>query len=472
MKQTVRILLLAAGLAPLTTTLPGGVPCCELRYTLEPDPSTGAIDVTLTVHGYRGEALVLERPSPRPLVGLLTQDPEIEGVRHARWDLADGAPRWTYDRPARGWDDPIQITYRLPITAERPLNAWSVGLDRDLLYAPAEALFLLPVMPSQTAQHAPVRVEWRLPSEWRLVTGWPGGSSFYGTRTLVKTDILAGAIGVSEIDACGIAIELGIAGEWGFAPEDVAQDIGAIACAARRRLGAPPVSRLAVMMAPARFPVTSGNRNGPRAVGFIHWNDGGPPTARLLAHEIVHLWQQFDAPAWFQEGVNDYLALRIAHEAGLVRDEALGEQLAEIHRAYRDNPHRQRWTFAEEQLAAKPFGTSDGYLAYRKGALVGLGLDRELRLRTNGRVDLAALWREMNGRTSWGHVRWTDDEIARRAAALVDGSMESFFGGYVEGTEEVPRPGILLADLPPLPPPAADRGRLGTVAAFLQATFD
>jgi predicted metalloprotease with PDZ domain len=103
---------------------------------------------------------------------------------------------------------------------------------------------------------------------------------------------------------------------------------------------------------------------------------------------------------------------------------------------------------------------------------VGLGLDRELRLRTNGRVDLAALWREMNGRTSWGHVRWTDDEIARRAAALVDGSMESFFGGYVEGTEEVPRPGILLADLPPLPPPAADRGRLGTVAAFLQATFD
>ena len=472
MKRTMRILLLAAGLAPLTTTLPGGVPCCELRYTLQAHPSTGAIDVTLTVHGYRGEALVLERPSQRPLVGLLTQDPEIEGVRHARWDLADGAPRWTYDRPAQGWGDPIQITYRLPITAERPLNAWSVGLDRHLLYAPAEALFLLPVMPSQTAQHAPVRVEWRLPSEWRLVTGWPGGSSFYGTRTLVKTDILAGEIGLSEIHACGIAIELGIAGEWGFAPEDVAQDIGAIACAARRRLGAPPVSRLAVMMAPARFPVTSGNRNGPRAVGFIHWNDGGPPTARLLAHEIVHLWQQFDAPAWFQEGVNDYLALRIAHEAGLVGDEALAEQLAEIDRAYRQNPQRERWTFAEEQLAAKPFGTSDGYLAYRKGALVGLSLDRELRLRTAGRVDLAALWREMNSRTSWGHVRWTDEEIARRAAALVDGGMESFFGGYVEGTEEVPRPGILLADMPPLPPPAADRGRLGTVAAFLQATFD
>ena len=51
-------------------------------------------------------------------------------------------------------------------------------------------------------------------------------------------------------------------------------------------------------------------------------------------------------------------------------------------------------------------------------------------------------------------------------------SLETFFGGYVEGTEDLPRPKILLADLPPLPPPAAERGRLDTVAAFLQATFD
>lgn len=472
MKRTVRILLLTAGLVPLTTTLPGGVPCCELRYVLKPDPATGAIDVTLTVHGYRGEALVLERASQRPLVGLLTQDPEIEGVRHVQWDLADGAPRWTYDRPAEGWDDPIRITYRLPITAERPLNAWSVGLDRDLLYAPAEALFLLPVMPSQTAQHAPIRVDWRLPAEWRLVSGWPDPSSFHGTRTLVKSDILAGPIGISAIHACGIDVELGIAGEWGFAPEDVAQDIGAVVCAARLRLGPPAVSRLAVMMAPARFPVTSGNRNGPRAVGLVHWNDGGPPSARLLAHEIVHLWQQFDAPAWFQEGVNDYLALRIAREAGLVGEEEFVEQLAEIDRAYRENPNSGQWTFAEEQRAARPFGTSDGYLSYRKGALVGLGLDRELRLRTDGRIDLAALWREMNDRTAWGHVRWTDAEIARRAAALVDGSLESFFGGFVGGTQEVPAPKVLLADLPPLPPPAPERGRLDTVTAFLQATFD
>ncbi|MGH7571237.1 MAG: hypothetical protein ACREMK_05280 [Gemmatimonadota bacterium] len=472
MKRLIRILLLAGGLAPLTTFLDGDVPCCELRYTVRPDPSSGAIDVVLTVHGYQGEALVLERPSHRPLVGLLTQDPEIEGVRHVRWDLVDGSPRWTYERPVEGWQDPIQITYRLPITAERPLNAWSVGLDRDLLYAPAEALFLLPVMPSQTAQHAPIRVRWDLPAEWDLVTGWPDRTSFYGTRTLVKTDILAGDIERRDLYACGIAIELGIAGEWEFAPEDMGQDVGALVCAARRRLGAPPVQQLAVMVAPARFPVTSGNRNGPRAVGFVHWNDGQPPTARLLAHEIVHLWQQFDAPAWFQEGVNDYLALRTAREAGLIAEETFAAQLAEIDAAYRRNPHHGRWTFAEEQLEAKPFGTSDGYLSYRKGALVGLSLDRELRLRTGGEIDIAALWREMNARTTWGHVRWTDEEIARRAAILVDGGLDLFFDHYVEGTEPVPQADVLLAHLPPLPPPPADRRGLGAVAAFLQATFD
>ncbi len=472
MVRLLRIALLAAGLAPLTTTLPGDVPCCELRYTLRPDPSSGAVDVTLTVHGYQGEALVLERPSQRPLVGLLTQDPEIEGVRHVRWDLIEGSPRWTYERPVEGWQDPIRITYRLPITAERPLNAWSVGLDRDLLYAPAEALFLLPVMPSQTAQHAPIRVHWRVPAGWEVVTGWPSRSAFYGTRTLVKTDVLAGEIERRELYACGITIELGIAGEWGFAPADVGQDVAALVCAARRRLGAPPVQRLAVMVAPARFPVTSGNRNGPRAVGFVHWNDGQPPTARLLAHEIVHLWQQFDAPVWFQEGVNDYLALRIAREADLITDETLAAQLAEIDAAYRRNPNRGRWSFAEEQLAAKPFGTSDGYLAYRKGALVGLSLDRELRLRTGGEVDLATLWREMNARTTWGHVRWSDEEIARRVATLAEDGLDTFFERYVEGTDPVPSSETLLADLPPSPAPPADRRGLEAVAAFLQATFD
>lgn len=472
MKRLLRTALLVGGLVPLTTTLDGDVPCCELRYTLRPDPSSGAIDVVLTLHGYQGEALVLERPSQRPLVGLLTQDPEIEGVRHVRWDLIDGSPRWTYERPAGGWRDPIRITYRLPITAERPLNAWSVGLDRALLYAPAEALFLLPVMPAQTAQHAPIRVHWRVPVGWEVVAGWPDPSSFYGTRTLVKTDILAGELERRDVSACGIDVELAIAGQWGFAPEDVGQDIGAVVCAARRRLGAPPVQRLAVLLAPARFPVTSGNRNGPRAVGFVHWNDGQPPTARLLAHEIVHLWQQFDAPDWFQEGVNDYLALRIAREADLLTEESYLSQLAEIDAAYRRNPNRERWTFAEERQQAKPFGTSDGYLSYRKGALVGLSLDRELRLRTSGETDLAALWREMNARTTWGHVRWSDEEIAHRAAVLVEGGLGRFFDLYVDGTEPVPRSDLLAANLPPLPPPPADRRGLGAVAAFLQATFD
>ena len=471
MKRLLRMALLAAGLAPLATTLPGEMQCCELRYTLRPDPSSGVIDVVLTVHGYQGEALVLERPSERPLVGLLTQDPEVEGARHVRWDLVNGSPRWTYEGLS-GSQQPIRINYRLPITAERPLNAWSVGLDRDLLYAPAEALFLLPVMPSQTAQHAPIRVRWEMPPDWELVTGWPNPSSFYGTRTLIKTDILAGQIERRNLSACGIAIQLGVAGKWEFALDDVEQDVGDLVCAARRRLGAPPVHRLAVMVAPARFPVTSGNRNGPRAVGFVHWNDGQPPTARLLAHEIVHLWQQFDAPTWFQEGVNDYLALRIANEAGLITEETFVGQLAEIDAAYRRNPHHDRWTFAEERLQARPFGTSDAYLSYRKGAMVGLSLDREMRLRTGGEIDIAALWREMNNRTTWGHVRWTDEEIFRRAAVLVSGGMENLFEQYVEGTETLPPSDALLANLPPLPPPPTDRRGLGAVAAFLQATFD
>ncbi|HUP01001.1 MAG TPA: hypothetical protein VM737_05705, partial [Gemmatimonadota bacterium] len=408
----------------------------------------------------------------RPLTGLLSQDPHVEGTRRARWDLVEGAPRWTFDRPSGGWDDPIRVRYRLAITAERPLNAWSAGLDEGLLYAPAEALFLVPTMPDLAARHAAIRVRWNLPRGWDAFTGWEG-NAFYGTRTLVKTNILAGEIVQRSVDACGLTVELGVHGQWSFAPVDLAGELAALACAARHRLGVPAVDRFAVSLVPARFPMTSGNRNGPHAIGFVHQvSDGDPPGTRLLAHELVHLWQQFDGPAWFQEGVNDYMALRLAHEAGLLDEEMLAGQLEAIDSIYREHPQHADWSFADEAREALPYGPSDAYLAYRKGALVGLSLDRELRLRTGGRADVALLWRAMNARAGWGHVQWTNEEIAARASALAEGSVSRFFDRYVHGTAELPPPADLLANLPALPEPRPEPNVLGAVAAFLQATFD
>lgn len=455
--------LLLVGLAVLATTLPGEVRCCDLRYRVRPVPESGSVDITLEVHGYAGDSLVLARPSERPLVGLLNQDPEVEGVRRSRWSLVEGSPRWSFSRPSGGWDDPIRIRYRLDITAERPLNAWSVGMDRDLLYAPAEGLFLLPEMSERTARHAPVRVRWELPRDWKIVTGWSGGT-FHGTRTLVKTNVLAGAIDRHEADSCGLKIEIGVHGEWEFAPDSLARELSRLACAARLRLGEARAVRFAVTLVQARYPVTSGNRNGPQSIGFVHSvPDGSPPSTRLLAHEIVHLWQRFDAPSWFQEGVNDYMALRLAHEAGLFDDEAYASRIAAIDTIYRAHPRSERWSFADEEREAPPFGTSDTYLAYRKGAIVGLALDRELRLRTGGEVDLATLWREMNARAGWGKVGWTDAGIASRASALGGGSLDRFFAHYVEGTDPLPPAEAMLATLPPPPRPAPTRAGFGAV---------
>ena len=464
--------LLAAGLAVLATTLPGEVPCCELRYEVRPYPTAGVVDVSLTIHGYRGGNLELFRRSARPLTGLLSQDPRVEGVGRATWDLVNGAPRWTFEPPSEGWNDPIRVTYRLAITAERPLNAWSTGLDESLLYAPAEALFLVPTMPDVAARHAAVRVRWDLPSGWDAFTGWDG-NAFYGTRRLVKTNILAGEISHRSIHACGLTVELGVHRDWSLAETELTGDLRDLVCAARHRLGPPAVERFAVSLVPARFPMTSGNRNGPGAIAFVHMlPDGSPPGTRLLAHELVHLWQQFDAPAWFQEGVNDYMALRLAHEAGLLDDAEYAGQLAAIDSIYRDHPQRSEWSFAEEGREAPPYGPSDGYLSYRKGALVGLSLDRELRLRTGGESEVALLWRAMNARAGWGHVRWTDEEIAARAAALAEGNVSRFFDRYVYGTVELPASEDLLANLPPLPQPRTDPDVLGAMAAFLQATFE
>jgi predicted metalloprotease with PDZ domain len=194
---------------------------------------------------------------------------------------------------------------------------------------------------------------------------------------------------------------------------------------------------------------------------------GTPPSTRLLAHELVHLWQRFDAPQWFQEGVNDYMAIRLAREADLLDDEGMLAQLSAIDSVYRAHPKRKTWSFAVEDENAPPHGPSDQYLSYRKGALVGLALDRELRLRTGGEADLAALWRDMNAQARWGRVQWSDDEIAGRAAKLAGGGVERFWGLYVEGTAMLPASTALASNLPPpAEPRLADRA---SAAALLQA---
>lgn len=463
--------LLAAGLAALTTTLPGEIPCCDLRYEVRPDPDSRAVDVRLEIHGFDGDSLVLARPSERPLIGLLNQDPEVEGIRRAEWTLVDGAPRWTFRRPEGGWEHPIRVRYRLAVTAERPLNAWSPALDDDLLYGPAEAFFLVPDAPALAARNAPVSVRWDLPEGWKVFSGW-SGSRFYGVRTLLKTNVLAGEIERHRVAACGMEIEVASHGDWTFEPGPVAGDLARLACAARYRLGEPKSDRYVVTLVQARFPVTSGNRNGPVSIGFVHSvPDSTPPSVRILAHEVVHLWQRFDSPLWFQEGVNDYMALRLAHEAGLVDDETFATQLGAIDSAYRANPMSERWTFEDERREGSSFGTSDTQLAYRKGAMVGLALDRELRLRTGGAADLATLWREMNARARWGRVEWTDADLASRSAAIAGGSMEPFFDHFVRGTTAVPPPEPMLATLPPPPAPGGGGGATGALATFLQVAF-
>lgn len=472
MRRPLRYTLLAVAAAGVLPTLPGEIPCCDLRYEVRPSATKGVVDVSLTITGFHGDSLILSRPSQRPLVGLLAQDPTIAGAGPGHWDVIDGAPRWAFERPTYGWRDPIRVEYRLAITSEEPVNAWSVGLDRDRLYAPGEALFLLPEMPLQAAIHAPVRVRWDLPRGWNVMTGWDS-ESFHGVRYLVRTNVLAGVLETHRREVCGLSIELATTGEWAFETRQIADDLASLACAARKRLGDPGVDRFAIAMVPARFPMTSGNRNGPHSVGIVHrLPDGSRPSVRLLAHELVHLWQQYDAPPWFQEGVNDYVALRLAHEAGLLDDATYGGSLAAIEATYRNHPHRRDWSFETELREAASFGPSDEYLAYRKGALVGLALDRELRLRTAGEIDIARLWREMNNLAAWGHVSWTADEIADRATTLADGSLERFFGRFVHGTDDVPRTRRMLASLPPLPEPDAESRPLSVVAAFIQATFD
>ena len=106
-----RALALAASVPIVVTTLPGDVPCCDLFYRVRPAPDAGDVVVTLEIRGFQGDTLVLTRPSARPLVGLLGQDPEVAGASRSGWEVHAGQPRWSYPRPGALLAQPAKGTF-------------------------------------------------------------------------------------------------------------------------------------------------------------------------------------------------------------------------------------------------------------------------------------------------------------------------------------------------------------------------
>ncbi|MCS7079996.1 MAG: PDZ domain-containing protein [Chloracidobacterium sp.] len=189
--------------------------------------------------------------------------------------------------------------------------------------------------------------------------------------------------------------------------------------------------------------------DNPRAKNFL----------AVTAHEFFHAWnvkrlkpcefadyaldrELYTPQLWFAEGVTEYYAWRGLRRAGLITaadfDEAVQNALAYVI----NNPAAKAVSLADASLATWLTGTSNfediplDY--YRKGFLVGLLLDIELRVRTANARGLDDLMQRLLREFPANGPGYCAADIVRLAGELADGDLRPFFQRFVEGTDDLP----------------------------------
>ncbi len=120
----------------------------------------------------------------------------------------------------------------------------------------------------------------------------------------------------------------------------------------------------------------------------------------MLAHEHLHNWypnvMRSNMGAWFMEGLNDYVAYRGVHAAGIHSDEQFAGMLSKWHRQY-------RWCVENKDKRLMP---------YRRGMFAGLVFDVELRRALAGKAGLRDLLLGMLRAKPAGGVASREDFVA------------------------------------------------------------
>ena len=178
----------------------------------------------------------------------------------------------------------------------------------------------------------------------------------------------------------------------------------------------------------------------------------------IVAHEFVHAWNvkrirpaalgpfDYTRPArlkdlWFAEGVTDYFAPRLLTQAGIASQRFwLGyhaEQLTQL----MSNPARHQVTLEDASLKVWEGELSQGFGGlsyYNKGLVVGLLLDIELRGRTENRVGLADLLKELLVGWKKTGKGYADGELERTASRLAGADLSGFFSRTLRSTDDLP----------------------------------
>jgi predicted metalloprotease with PDZ domain len=307
---------------------------------------------------------------------------------------------------------------------------------------------LLPVECLTHSSDRPLRLEIRLPPQWKAAGSLAEeGQEDFLVREPEKAVIAVGRdLRQSRSAVAGIDLSVISAGDWAFRDVDISDLTRQIINEQAKRMGAPGSRRAALILLP--FPVAQPPQRWSAETrgSTIVLVSGRQPAKQqaiaqlslALTHETLHLWVpnglrlsgNYD---WFYEGFTLYQSLRVGMDLGLFSFQDYLNALGRAYDAYASAASRdasslinlsdRRWAGAES-------------LIYNKGMLVAFLYDLTLRYRTRNKHSLDDVYMALVSRAR--------DHRGPEAANMVVpeilasfGGMDDFVEQYVKGTAPI-----------------------------------
>lgn len=465
-------LLLLCGASSAVAAPPGR----PIHYTFELlDGSTPAVRVRLSVPG---DSTGVSRFVVQPHWGgvekcerfIIAPAATIDG-KPATITPVEGRPNvWQVEHPAGAQ---LEITHELRSldseASTRPTNDYRPLVREDLMHVIGETALLLPEwLDIDTPRD--IRLSWSgfEPRGWKTVASFePGEDGLCENVTLSQFRhglFFAGKIRTYDREVKGRKVRVALHGDdWDFKDEALTELVRRIVLVERDFFDDHKDPYFLVSLIP------SGKRQqGSRSLGgtgltncFALFIQPGPTLepgskdeadiAKLLCHEYFHHWNgeriqtggQEGLAYWFSEGFTDFYASRLLLGAGLID--------AERWTAWTNDGISEYWTSPSRDLPNTAI--MEGFwknpdvqkLPYRRGEIIALLLDWEIRTRSSGAKSLDHFMRELYAETTRTKTQLTTESLLQRFAAWTSDDFADKLRGVIERGQTPALPADLYA---------------------------
>ena len=330
-------------------------------------------------------------------------------------------------------------------------KSWPFGWDEaayvkgDGIFFTGKALFITAL------DMQDVRVDFKIPKEWKLVTPWVRACEERSYRIKDAIELTDSAHFTGEftnglVTAAGATVEIGLGNALAESAPLIEGVLEASLSTAAAMLGAVPAQTFAVIA--DIEPKYSGGGTFVRSVSMLFQE---PPTlanrdewGHIVTHELLHLWlggalqPAAEQEYWLTEGFTDYLSNLVELRSRLITEERFWERVREHHAKYLKQAGR---------VSLRDAGLQKGAyydLVYSGGFLAALALDVEMRQASGLARGLPHLVRALNDEFG-GRGRFSPGDVLRLANQLTGSDFAPFVRGYVLGVKPLPVERVLDA---------------------------